>query len=157
MSTTAGHPMRPQPPTLASPGRRLFHLLVSIAGWVLFVWWWIRVLWNVDRHQVRVTGLFIGLTLITCVVLTGVWTYHNLRIWKRRGPRKQVREAHEDFGRDRLGRPVAFKGSEEELKNDPVIVVRMEHEGKVYRPTASRGRGEPSPWAPVFGGRRVRG
>jgi hypothetical protein len=150
-------PLGPRPPTQASVGRRVFHLLVALAGWVLFVWWWIIVLWRVDHHQVRITGIFVGVTLLVCVVLTTVWTYHNLRIWRHRGPRTQVRESQEDYARDRLGRSVAFKGDEHQLKNDPVIVVRMEHEGKVYRPSsAPQSRAEPSPWLPANNGYRVR-
>jgi len=129
---------------------------VALAGWALYIWWWILVLGRLDHHQVRLTLIFIGVTLLVCVTLTALWTFHNLRIFRHKGPRTRVREADEAYVRDQLGRSLAFKGSEQQLRNDPVVVVRMEHEGKVYRPsTAPQSRTEPSPWLPVKSGYRV--
>ena len=136
-------PTRPAPPTLASPERQLFHFLIALAAWVLFVYWWLLVLGRVSPEHARFTGIFIAATGIVVVVLHAVWTIHNRLIFERRGPRKGNRPVVPDFSRDRLGRHLVFRGSPEELQHEPVIHIRLEHEGKVYRADAIAERGRP--------------
>lgn len=128
---------RPRPPTQAGTGRRLLHLLIALAGWALFLWWWWLVLGRTDPQEVRFTGIFILATLVLCVVMTGLWAAHNVAIFKRRGPRKRVRDVTYDFSRDRLGRVVSFGGPLEQMEIAPIVHIRLEHEGKVYRTAAS--------------------
>ena len=134
--TPENRPVRPTPPTQAGPVRRLVHLLIALAGWVLFVYWWWLVFHRLDPRQVRFTVIFILGTLVVCVGLTGLWAAHNIGIFKRRGPRLKVREARHDFARDRLGRSVSFTGGLERLREEPIVHIRLEHQGKVYRPSA---------------------
>ena len=153
--TTVPPRSAPAPPTQASPPRRVAHLLVALAGWVLFVYWWFLVLGRVSLEEVRLTGLFIVLTLLVTVMLTVAWSFHNLRIWKRRGPRLRVREAADAFAHDRLGRDLVTEGPPEGLKRDALIVVRIEPGQKTYQLASNPGGGGASnPWAPVPGSRR---
>jgi hypothetical protein len=141
-------PARPQPPSQASPGRRLFHLLLAIAGWVLFVYWWILVLGRVSREEVRFTGIFILVTAVVVVAVTAIWSIHNRMLYRRKGPRTHVRIVPEDYTRDRLGRHVSFAGTPEALRTDPFVLIRLEHEGKTYRPASGiRSRAETGPFA----------
>src|SRR5262245_21034638 len=126
---------RPQRPSEASTARQTLHASIALAGWVLFVWWWAVVLGRVSPSAVRLTALFIGVALAFIVLLTVAWTLHNLNIYRRKGPRTQVRSVPLPWARDRLGRSVAVRSSADQIQTAPIVVVRLEHEGKVYRTT----------------------
>ena len=136
-----GH-QRQLSPTEPSPARRVVHLVIAGAGWALYLYWWWLVLQRVSMDHVRFTGIFLGVTLIVVVGVTALWSAHNLAIHRRRGDRKVVRTAHEVYERDRIGRRIAFKGTREELRSDPVIQIRLEHEGKTYRPSSTLARSD---------------
>jgi len=119
-----------RPPLEASQARRVFHTLIAIAGWALFVYWWWLVFHRVSRHEVRFTILFVSFSLVVIVLTTAVWANHNLRIYRRKGPRTKVPYALPDFSHDRVGRPVAFDGGD--LRSAPIVVVRTGPEGKHY-------------------------
>jgi len=133
-----------KPPIQAGPARRLFHLIVAVAGWVLFVYWWWLVMRRVSDEDIRFTGFFLFVTFVICVTVTAAWSFHNHGIFRRRGPRTKVREVPEDFSRDRLGRAVSFKATTEQLKAEPIVHIRLEHDGKVYRPGSSVNARDPN-------------
>jgi hypothetical protein len=121
---------------------------MAIAGWVLFVYWWLLVLGQVSHAEVRFTGIFILVTVVVVVVVTLVWAIHNRMIYERKGPRRKVRLVREDYTRDRLGRHVSFTGTPEALKTDSFVLIRLGHEGKTYLPASSiGGRAEQGPFA----------
>jgi hypothetical protein len=127
------------PPLQAGPVRRVFHALVTLAGWALFVYWWWIVFHRVSRHDVRFTVLFIVISLAIIVLATLAWAWHNLRIFKRRGPRTHVRETTPDFSHDGVGRAVAFPTGSLDRHTAPVVYVRFSGEDKSY---------EFAPWLP---------
>ena len=144
-------------PTQASPARRVFHTLITLAGWALFVYWWSVVVHRVSRHEVRFTVLFVLVSLVICVALTGLWVLHNRSIFRRKGPRTAVREAVLDYSRDPLGRTVTFEASAEDLLRAPVVRVLIEYDRKQYHlvsPETRGRRGIPSP-LPVSTPQRV--
>src|SRR5262245_30402544 len=126
---------RPQRPSEASTARQVLHASIALAGWVLFVWWWAVVLGRVSPSAVRLTALFIGVALAFIVLLTVAWTLHNVHIYRRKGPRTQVRSVPLPWARDRLGRNVSLPSTTEQIQTAPIVVVRLENEGKVYRTT----------------------
>ena len=149
MSETS--PVRPRPPIQAGPGRRVFHTLIALAGWALFIWWWWLVLQRTDPREARYTAIFILVTLGVCVGLTALWAAHNVSIFKRRGPRKTVRDVSYDFSRDRLGRSVSFAVPLERMEVAPIVQIRLESDGKVYKTAgvhAAIGNGTPVPSTP---------
>ena len=91
--TQPSSPIRP--PLQASPARRVLHTLIAVAGWALFVYWWWVVFHRVSRHEVRFTVLFVTLSLLAIVLTTSIWAYHNVRIYRRLGPRWKVRQVAE--------------------------------------------------------------
>lgn len=139
---------RSAPPTLAGPLRRAFHTLIALAGWIVFGYWWWLVLGRLDAQHVRWTLVFIASTLVLSVMLTAAWAFHNLRIFRRRGPRTQVPTTAFEFKRDRLGRPIVFADRHEVVERAQVVQITLGHEGKTYRAfervAATFGRGAPS-------------
>lgn len=129
-STHSGNGLRP--PTEASPGRRLFHTLIAVAGWCLFVYWWWLVFHRVSPREVRFTVLFIVFSLAIIVMVTAAWAFHNLSIYARRGPRRRIREVRPDFSHDRVGRDVTFQDAADFYRAAPVVYVRVTEQGKTY-------------------------
>ena len=138
MPPPAVEPQPPRPPFQAGPGRRLYHLLVSIAGWALFVYWWVVVIvGRASRQQITFTVLFIASTLVLCVLITSLWTLHNLGISRRKRGRWLVPAVREDFSTDSLGHPIRFEGGLEAARDDPVVQIRLENGRKHYRPSST--------------------
>lgn len=130
------------PPTLPTPGRRMLHLGIALAGWALFLYWWWLVLHDVTPDQMRFTGILIAATLALSMLLTIAWVFHNLRIFKARTNRTHVRPVVEDFSRDRRGREVKIEGSAAALKSAPGIRIEIVGSEKTYLPASQiRGRG----------------
>lgn len=141
-----------RPPVEAGPGRRVFHTLLAVAGWVLFGYWWWLVFHRVSGQEVRFTALFIAFSLAIIVLVTAAWAFHNLSIYARRGPRKRIREVRPDFSHDRVGRDVTFRDAAS-LQRAAVVYVGLGETGKVYeargavRPAASPAPAPPAPAA----------
>jgi hypothetical protein len=110
---------------------------VAIAGWVLFVYWWLLVIGRTSRAEVRFTGIFVAITAAVVIAITAIWSAHNRRLYKIKGPRTHVKKAPEVYDRDRLGRHLSFAGSREAIRSDSVVLIRLEHEGKTYRPSSA--------------------
>ncbi len=124
-----------KPPIQASPPRRLFHTLVAIAGWALFVYWWWIVFQRVGRDEVRFTLMFVAISFVVIVAATAAWAWHNARIFRRKGPRTHLREVTADYSHDGVGRPVTFVDMPRDRTNAPVVRVRFSAEGKAYVPS----------------------
>lgn len=125
-----------KPPTQASPARRVLHAVIALVGWAVFVYWWWVVFHRVSRHDVQFTVLFVAVALLAIVTITGVWAWHNARIFKRRGARRHVRDVTPDFSRDVVGRAVMLTGAETDRRAAPVVYIRFTAFGKTYQ-TAS--------------------
>lgn len=99
---------RPDPPIRVS--RRwvtVLHLILALAGWILFGWLWIRVFYRTPPGDGAIGVLVVAVLLVVSVSLTVAWIRHNLLLADRfRGRRSAIREATVDWSRDRLGRPV---------------------------------------------------
>jgi hypothetical protein len=130
----------PREPQQAEPPRRAFHAVIAVAGWVVFVYWWWLVFRRVNATEVRYTLWFIGIALVVVVLVTALWALHNKMLFRRLGPRTKLREVHEDFSRDTVGRTVDMPAVPEECLTADVIVVRIEGDTKFYQPVESTGR-----------------
>ncbi len=132
------NPTMKREPLEAGPVRRVVHTLMALAGWVVFVYWWWLVFRRVNATEVRYTLWFIAIALVVIVFVTVLWAIHNARLFRKRGPRTQVRLVREDFSRDTVGRLVNMPAVPADCLNAGIIVVRIEGEAKVYRPIAAR-------------------
>jgi len=132
-----------RPPTEASAGRRVFHTVIALAGWALFFYWWSVVFAHTSFSEVRFTVIFVLLSLVATIAITGLWVFHNLAIFKRKGPRTAVREATLDYSHDPLGRPVTFESTPGALRTAPAVRVRIDANGKSFR-AAVRPNGDPA-------------
>jgi hypothetical protein len=127
------------PPRQAGPARRVLHTLITLAGWALFLYWWWIVVHRVSGRELRFTALFIAVSLAIIVFATLAWAWHNLRIFKRRGPRLKVRESIPDFSHDGIGRTIEYGNGRLDRQSAAVVYVRFSDDGKSY---------EFAPWLP---------
>jgi hypothetical protein len=139
---------RSREPLRAGPIRRVFHTLISLAGWALFLYWWWLVLQRVSPAEIRFTAWFVAISLVVIVLVTALWASHNLRLFQRKGARTQQRPGTQDSSRDSVGRPVGMPAVPEEYRTASMIVVRIEGGTKMYRPTIVR---NPAPRLPIPG------
>ena len=114
--------------------RDLIHVLVSIALWCLFGYYWKVVL---DRelgpgtlHAMSI----LGAVVVAGLVVTVAWISHNLRLARKfEGRRKGVQVAPPArLERDTIGRPIGHPPLAA-LREAPVIDIHTDHERKVYR------------------------
>ena len=140
-------------PIEAGPARKVLHALITIVGWLLFLYWWWIVFHRVSGQEVRFTALFIVISLAIIVLVTLAWAWHNLRIFKRRGARQHNRDTQADFSHDGVGRNVVYPVGGIDLKTAPVVRVRFIEGEKRYEllgsvPRMSEG---PTPVGPTPG------
>jgi hypothetical protein len=138
--------------------RRIAHLALAFAGWFVFSWWWWLVIGRVSRDEVRYTVLFVGLTLVVCVGLTGLWAFHNLRLFRRRGPRTHVRTTSESYTHDRRGREIEFEAPLERLRLEPQVWITIDEDRKRYDSTVPepvRDAAAARSWALIRGGAKT--
>jgi hypothetical protein len=131
MTTTVSRDSIP-PPTQAPPLRRALHAVLAFLGWVMFVYWWWLVFKRVDPHELRFTAWFVGVSLLVVVLATAAWAWHNLEIFRQRGPRRGVRAAAPKFARDRVGREVSLTSRPEDLQQAAIVTVRLTGASKTY-------------------------
>lgn len=114
--------------------RGTFHALIVVSGWALFVYWWDRVIPEVDSGDATVAVLFSGATALATVLITLLWVRYNIGIFRRKGPRTHLVPVTENHGTDVLGRKILLPGPEA-LKAASHVVISADGETKKYETT----------------------
>jgi hypothetical protein len=130
LPTTNGFPDTPE--VEASRGRRLLHLLLALAGWVLFIYWWLLVFRRVTPQEIRFTLIFLAVAAAVIVLVTGFWVFHNKSLFRRRNARVRPIEVSSAIKHDAIGRRIRFAESRDTLVESPLVRVQMEGGEKVY-------------------------
>lgn len=112
--------------------RRVLHLAIAIAGWILFGYWWWLVFGRVSRAEVRFTAIFIAVTTLVAVTVTSLWSAHNKRMYRRGDRRVASPLVLGDFTQDTLGRDVSLEGGIEQVRNRAWVHVHVEGDRKSY-------------------------
>lgn len=109
------------------------HLILALAGWVAFAFFWVRVFYRTPPDDGAIGVLVIGILLIVSVSLTVAWIRHNLVLSERfRERRMNIREVPEDWSKDKLGRVVV--GPEwDTLRSASEVEIVLEGERKIYK------------------------
>lgn len=110
----------------------IFHALIVIFGWGLFVYWWNQVLPQVDSRDPVIALVFIGATVLATVLSTLLWVRYNIGIFRRKGPRKSLTHVAENHDTDRLGRRIERPSGPGSLKTARLVVVSVEGDAKKY-------------------------
>lgn len=116
---------------IRSKVRETIHLLATLFFWCLFGYWWGKVLPQTSAQDVFDALLLISLSILCTVVLTLVWVRHNIRIFRRKGPRKGLPSVSEHCSVDRTGVPVVCPGAES-LKHSRVVTISRQEDRKLF-------------------------
>ena len=84
--------------------RRALHAVLIACGWVLFAWSWQRV--TADRPEVGELRVLMVAAVVVVPLLTLSWVAHNVRIHRRKGPRKAGRPVPLRYEQDFNGRSI---------------------------------------------------
>ena len=113
--------------------RHLLHVLVSLAMWGLFGYYWRVVLGReIGPGTVRAMLLLVSLVLIGLAV-TILWVGHNLRLARKfEGRRRGARQVPDpELARDTLGRAIAQPGLAT-LRAARIIDIDADEDTKTY-------------------------
>ena len=109
--------------------QEIAHVFVLLAGWLLFIWLWWDVMqgrWDTGRFWWIVIG-----SMLVFPVVTLVWIYHNVSIYRRLGPRKALRAVAESYAADFNRRQIdADWGA---LRNARFVTISNDESRKVFR------------------------
>ncbi len=112
--------------------RGICHALVALGAWVLFFYWWDEVLgFTRGRDVIRVL-IFLGITVSATTLINLVWVGHNVRIYRRKGPRTRVPEISQERENDSLGRPIHL-AAPESIRRCPVVTVSADEKEKIMK------------------------
>jgi hypothetical protein len=110
--------------------QRLLHAVAVVGGWVLFFWGWSEVLgrpWDTRVLWWLIVGSFLILPFVTLV-----WILHNIKIFRRKGPRTGVPQVDETYRHDWNRREVC--ADFEALASARIVVIDIDGERKIYDP-----------------------
>ncbi len=120
---------RMRPERLHGPWRVAAHVALVALGWFGFAWLWSQVLvrpWDSADLRLLILG-----TLLIVPLLTLAWVGHNVALYRRLGPRRQVRAIAPHYALDFNGREVV--ADFEALQTAPRIVIDVDGGRKHYR------------------------
>jgi hypothetical protein len=109
----------------------LFHTLLTVLTWILFAYWWNKVIPQISVEDASMAFLVIFLTFLISSVLTLLWVRYNIGIFRRKGPRKNLPSVSEEREADYLGRRLDHPGYDF-LKDAPLVVVSREEDRKNF-------------------------
>ena len=114
---------------------RLFQVLLAVVGWVIFGWlWWTALQAGPSYSQLRAT-IIVGVIDVGIILVTMVWVRWNIRIHRKKGPRRAVPVVDFAYDHDSAGVPVV--GATHPENTSRSFLIDMEGEGedrtKVYR------------------------
>jgi len=113
--------------------RHVLHVLVSIAMWCLFGYYWQVVLGReIGSGTVRAL-IILGLTVVLGLLLTMIWVAHNLRLARKFAGRRQApREVGPPpMEQDTIGRVLQHPGLNN-LRNAQVVEIDADEDSKSY-------------------------
>lgn len=113
--------------------RHLLHVLLSIAMWGLFAYYWHVVLGREMGEGTLRALVILGLVVVLGLAATVAWVGHNLRLARKFADRRrQVRQVDEpELARDTIGRPVTHPGLDR-LRQATIVDVAADQETKTF-------------------------
>jgi hypothetical protein len=117
--------------------RQLGHKFVGVLFWALMIALWAII---ISQHKAGIANItysvqYVSLVSGAVLAVTLWWIRHNMRIYRRKGPRRGRPEYPARIDEDRLGRPLtwAVRGGHYQARRARHLVVEVEDGRKVYR------------------------
>ncbi len=112
--------------------REVCHAIVAVGAWVLFFYWWDEVLGFTRSRDVVAVLVFIGIAVSVTTLINLVWVGHNVRIFRRKGPRTRVPEVSQERDSDALGRPIRLPAPGS-LRRCPLVTISADEKEKIMK------------------------
>jgi hypothetical protein len=132
----------PVPPTARSypevvtgtrnPVRRVFHILLIVIGWILFVLFWYYIFFKGTGEGASQTFVILLITMLGIIAINWLWVAFNLSLYKLRGSRTAVRHVPFTATRDVLGRTLVTPGWSA-VQEARIVDVTLDTKGEVKR------------------------
>lgn len=116
----------------AENGSRSSNLIVGLL-WLNFVALWVRVYTTTTITEVRDAGSYIGHFGVAYAVLVTLWIFHNIRIFRKKGPRLNLRDIAFSGTHDCLNQPIVEAAG---VRSDQEIVVKVISGQKFFLPAS---------------------
>jgi hypothetical protein len=117
--------------------RQFSHKLIGIFFWFVIVALWVLLVRGGKAGGANLTYSvqYVGMIAGAVLAVTMLWIRHNLRIYRRKGPRVGRTELPPRTDEDRLGRPIRWQlgGGAEAALHVSHLVVELDGPAKVYR------------------------
>jgi len=113
--------------------------VVLVLLWLLFVGLWFRVYRVTTVSDVVQAGVLLSSLIAAYCVVVGSWVFHNIAIYRRKGPRTGVRMVRYSSIHDRLGHYLRYQT---DLKRTQAIVVDVAGNTKVFAADDASSRGQ---------------
>lgn len=110
--------------------RSLFHYLLLFPFWAAFFWGWWFILFHWPRTELIVSLRLLAFSGSLCGIVITLWIHHNIAIFKRKGPRREVKQISMTLASDVLGRPLVL--ARPGVLCESWVVVDLENGRKVY-------------------------
>jgi hypothetical protein len=79
--------------------------------WLNFVALWVKVFYETTAEDATVSLQYVGKLMGVYSLLVALWIFHNIRIYKRKGPRRSVRMVSYVVTVDTLQREISRRGN----------------------------------------------
>ncbi len=112
--------------------RFVLHVIIGIAGWTAFGYFWFTVIRRGVGSKVPVSIVAMAVFMILLVALTSIWVKHNIRISKRNRRRSAVAISKQPYTLDKVGAEVEIEDIEA-LKNSALIEITVTESKKVFK------------------------
>jgi hypothetical protein len=109
--------------------RHLIHVVLSVAMWVVFAYYWRVVLGrDISPGNLRAVTI-LGVVVVAGLVATVLWVGHNLRLARKFAGRRRAtpEPLRPELTHDTIGRPVAHPGLDE-LRAARVVDVMVDED-----------------------------
>ncbi|MCD6380519.1 hypothetical protein J7M07_08775 [bacterium] len=112
--------------------RFTLHVIIGIAGWVVFGYFWVIVIKRGIGSGIPVAIVAMAVFAIFLVALTSLWIKHNIKISRRNRRRSVLAVSQQLYTLDKVGSEVEIKDIEM-LKNSPLIEITVENSKKMFK------------------------
>ena len=102
--------------------RQIFHVIVSVLLWVVFVYYWVIVIRRPMNPDTRTALVCLAALIGVSAAYLLWWVFYNIRLHRRVGERRVQRRDAPEPTRDYLGRPLLMD-NRERLRNSNYVRV----------------------------------
>jgi hypothetical protein len=112
--------------------RFTLHVIIGIAGWIVFGYFWFIVIKRGIDRGILVAIVAMAVFAVFLIVLTSLWIKHNIEISRQNRRRAAVAVTQQPYIIDKVGAEVEIEDIEV-LKNSALIEITVENNKKMFK------------------------